>query len=68
MPATARHLSVKLTEADAAALDTCRQYHGMDTDSQLVRWLLRREARAIGHATPEADPMPPPGRKKARRK
>ena len=64
MSAVSRHLHVKLTEADAGNLDAVRVHHAMETDSQLVRWLLRREARAIGLTPPEADPMPARGRKK----
>lgn len=62
MSAVSRHLHVKLTEADAGNLASLRIHHAMETDSQLVRWLLRREARAIGLTPPEADPMPARGR------
>lgn len=61
MTAVTRHLHVKLTAADESALGALRQHHALDTDSQLVRYLLRQEARRLGLAAPVADSMPRPG-------
>ena len=64
MSAVARHLHVKLTEADGAILDALRGHYHQDTDSQLVRMLLRQEARRVGLGASKADTMPRRGRPK----
>ena len=68
MSAVTKHLHVKLTAADESLLSRLRAEHDVDTDSQLVRLLLRREGKRLGIGGPDSDTMPPPGPRPGRKK